>query len=83
MINILFEQFFDFFDGHTVFNVLDAIMRYEKKFDKKDDRDAIEKLYIFMMELSESYNSSGVEEDTFFSEEEENIIELYYIPVII
>lgn len=32
MIQKLFKEYFDFFDGNTLFNTLDAIMRYEKKF---------------------------------------------------
>jgi hypothetical protein len=36
-------------NGHLVFNVLDAIMRYKNKFQHKEDREIIEKLYILIM----------------------------------
>lgn len=42
MIYKLIQQYFDFFDGHTIFNAFDAIMRYEKKFEKKEDRELID-----------------------------------------
>ena len=40
-------------DGNTLFNVFEAIMRYPRKFEKKDDRETIEKLYLMLIELSE------------------------------
>ncbi len=52
MINELFKQYFDFFDGNTLFNVFDAIMRYPRKFEQAEDREIIEQLYLFIVELS-------------------------------
>jgi len=84
MLERLLDNFFDCFDGHTLFNVLEGVMRYEKKFESKEDREAIERLYLLLMEISENYNNENqVQEETFFSEQEEAIIELYYIPVIV
>jgi hypothetical protein len=41
-------------NGNVLFNTFDAIMRCERKFETKDDRDLIEKLYLFLIELSEN-----------------------------
>lgn len=42
MIHKLLSSYFDFFDGHQIFNTFDAIMRYEKKFEQKEDRELID-----------------------------------------
>ncbi len=42
MIGELVRQYFDFFDGNTLFNAFEAVMRYSKKFELKEDREAIE-----------------------------------------
>lgn len=76
MITDLIKEYFDFFDGNTLFNTFDAIMRYEKKFDSKDDRELIEQLYLFLIELSDH-------DEDLFSENQEKILELYYIAVYV
>jgi len=76
MINDLIKEYFDFFDGNTLFNTFDAIMRYENKLDAKEDRELIEKLYLFLIELSSN-------EESLFSELQEKILDLFYIPVYI
>jgi hypothetical protein len=52
-------------------------MRHESKFSSPADRETIEKLYLFLIELNES------EEDGLFTQMQEQIMELYYIPVYI
>lgn len=63
--------------GNVVFNAFDAIMRCENKFHQAKDRQLIEDLYLFLIELNQS------EEGGLFSEVQEQILELYYIPVCV
>ena len=42
LIADLVKDYFDFFDGNTLFHTFEAIMRYEKKFSLKEDRELIE-----------------------------------------
>ena len=53
MINELIKDYYDYFDGNTLFNTFDAIMRFEQKFNAKADREIIESLYLFLIELSD------------------------------
>lgn len=76
MTSELVKQYFDFFDGNTLFNVFDAIMRFEKKFEMKEDRETVEQLYLFLVELSS-------QEQGLFNELQERILDLYYIPVYV
>ena len=87
MIDELIRESFDFLttvvdgdeiqtSGNLLFNSFDAIMRCERKFETAQDRELIEKLYLFMIELSES-------EEGLFSEDQERILDLYYIPVYV
>lgn len=41
-------------NGNLLFSTFDAIMRCERKFDTKEDREIVEKLYLFLIELSEN-----------------------------
>ena len=54
MISELVKEDFEFFDGNTLFNLLDGIMRYNLKFEIKEDREIIEQLYLFLIELSDA-----------------------------
>ena len=73
MIDELIRESFDFLttivdgddiqtNGNVLFNTFDAIMRCERKFETLYDRELIEKLYLFLIELSET-------EEGLFSEE--------------
>jgi hypothetical protein len=74
MIEELIRESFDFLtttidedgevqtSGNVLFNTFDAIMRCEKKFNSPTDRELVEKIYLFMIELSEN-------EEELFSEE--------------
>ena len=62
--------------GNVLFNTFDAIMRCENKFQQKEDREIIEKLYLFLIEMSEN-------EEELFKEEQEKVLDLYYIPVFV
>ena len=64
-------------NGNILFNTFDAIMRCERKFETPQDRQLVEKIYLFLIELSEN------EEESLFTEDQEKIIDLYYIPVYI
>ena len=59
----LIKEYFDFFDGNTLFNAFDAVMRYDKKFEAKEDRVIIKKLYLFLIELS--YNVFRIAKESF------------------
>ena len=51
------KEKFDFLTtegGNILFNSFDAIMRCDHKFIVKEDRETIEKLYIFLIELNEN-----------------------------
>jgi hypothetical protein len=87
MIDELVRESFDFLttivdgedietNGNVLFNTFDAIMRCDRKFESVSDRDLIEKLYLFLIELSET-------EEGLFSEDQERILDLYYIPVYV
>ena len=89
MIDELIRESFDFLttivpedggeietNGNVLFNTFDAIMRCERKFDTPEDRDLIDKLYLFLIELSET-------EENLFTEDQERVLDLYYIPVYI
>lgn len=83
MAHELIRESFDFLttfgeesNGNLLFNAFDAIMRYEKKFEAPADHELIEKLYLFLIELSEN-------EEELFSEEQEKVLDLYYIPVFV
>ena len=87
MIDELVRESFDFLttivdgedietNGNVLFNTFDAIMRCDRKFEIASDRDLIEKLYLFLIELSET-------EEGLFSEHQERILDLYYIPVYV
>ena len=76
MIYALLKDHFDFFDGHTLFNTFEALMRWPQKFAVKEDREVLEKIYLLLIELSE-------QEEGLFSPEEEQILELYYISIYI
>ena len=64
-------------NGNILFNTFDAIMRCERKFETSQDRQLVEKIYLFLIELSEN------EEEGLFTEDQEKILDLYYIPVYI
>jgi hypothetical protein len=70
------RESFDFLSGDTLFNTFDAVLRCQNKFSTADDREAIEKLYLFLIELSEN-------EDLLFTEEQEKLLDLFYITVYI
>ncbi len=89
MIDELIRESFDFLtafvpdegdeiesNGNVLFNTFDAIMRCERKFETPEDRALVERLYLFLIELSET-------EEDLFSEEQERVLDLYYIPVYI
>ena len=88
MIEELIRESFDFLttsvgegdeietNGNVLFNTFDAIMRCERKFETPQDRQLVEKLYLFLIELSEN-------EEDLFTEEQEKILDLYYIPVYV
>eukprot|EP00347_Sterkiella_histriomuscorum_P020372 403338061 len=76
MIVRLVKEFFDFFDGNTLFHCFEAIMRYDKKFEKKEDRDLIEQLYLFLIELSD-------QDQDLFNEMQEKVLDLMYIGVYV
>ena len=46
MVRDLIKANIDFFDGNTLFNVLDVILKYDAPFGNKDDRDLIQDLYL-------------------------------------
>ncbi len=62
--------------GNVLFNVFEAVMRCENKFLTKEDRESVERLYLFLIELSEN-------EEGLFTEVQEKVLELYYISVYI
>ena len=62
--------------GNVLFNMFDAVMRVEGKFKVREDRETIEKLYLFLVELSEN-------EEDLFSELQEKVLDLLYIPVYV
>ena len=62
--------------GNVLFNMFDAVMRVEGKFRAREDRETIEKLYLFLIELSEN-------EEELFSELQEKVLDLLYIPVYV
>lgn len=89
MVEELLRESFDFLtttigegdefetNGNILFNTFDAIMRCERKFETPQDRQLVEKIYLFLIELSEN------EKEGLFTEDQEKILDLYYIPVYI